>query len=160
MLFDCLRPVLDLDDHDRFLLEMAAMLHDIGWQDGQRRHNARSARRVFESEALPLDIADRVAIGLAAQSHRGRARPWAHPLFPLLPEEFRRKIVAISAILRIADGLDYLHLGHVQEVRCIAEKEAIFCEIISPADVTVEKERARARSDLFSEFFGRTMVIR
>jgi len=42
MLFDGLRPAHALTDDDRFLLECAGMLHDIGWMIRQKpRKSAR-----------------------------------------------------------------------------------------------------------------------
>ena len=84
MFFDCLKPLHQLSRHDRFLLGCAGMLHDIGWIDGEKRHNARSAQRVFSDGSLPLDIADRSAVGLIALAHRGQVRVESHPLFLLL----------------------------------------------------------------------------
>jgi CHAD domain-containing protein len=160
MLFDSLEPLHRMSQHDRFLLECAGMLHDVGWLDGAKRHNARSSRRIFSNETLPLDIADRSTIGLVALAHRGQVRVESHPLFPLLVSESRKKTLQLAAILRIADGLDFLHTGSVQEIHCIIGNQEVMCDVISPVDVTHEKERARSKSGLFVRMFERELVIR
>jgi CHAD domain-containing protein len=160
MLFDSLLPLHALTRHDRNLLECAGMLHDMGWQEGAQQHNVRSARRIFSEESLPLDISERSIAGLVALAHRGRVKIESHPLFLLLPWEEQKKTLLLAAILRIADGLDFLHTGAVQEVHCIIGEAEITCDVISPSDTTDEKERARSKSALFTREFGRELVIR
>ena len=91
MLFDSLQPLHRMSRHDRLLLEAAGMLHDIGWLEGEKRHNARSARMIARDESLPFDIADRSAIGLVALAHRGQVRIESHPLFTLLSRRIRKR---------------------------------------------------------------------
>jgi hypothetical protein len=160
MLFDSLLPLHRMSRHDRFLLECAGMLHDIGWLDGAKRHNARSSRRIFSDGTLPLDISDRSTIGLVALAHRGRVRIESHPLFVLLSPEHRKKVLQLAAIIRIADGLDFLHTGSVQEIQCIIGNQEVMGDVISPVDVTQEKERAQSKSGLFVRMFERELVIR
>jgi len=160
MLFDSLQPLHQMSRHDRFLLECAGMLHDIGWLDGAKRHNARSSRRIFSDETLSFDLADRSMIGLVARAHRGQVRIETHPLFPLLAPELRKKTLQLAAILRIVDGLDFLHKGSVQEIHCVIGNREVVCDVISPVDVTQEKERARSKSGLFVRMFERGLVIR
>ena len=160
MLFDSLQPVHGMTLHDRAFLEWGGMLHDIGWMVGQKQHNELSAAYIFADEHLPLDISDRVAVGLIALAHRGKVTPETHELFPLLPEDLQKKILQLAALLRVADGLDYLHLGSVQEIHCIIGAGEIACDIVSMDDVAQEKERARSKSVLFAQAFGRELVIR
>ena len=160
MLFDSLQSLHTMNTRDRFLLESAGMLHDIGWKYGQKNHNRRSAAMIFSDEHLPLDLAERGVVGLAALCHRGQEPPESHGFFALLPPEYQRTCLMLTGILRIADGLDYLHLGTVQEIHCVIEEQEILCDIIATSDVSVEKERALAKSALFLRAFGRPLVIR
>jgi CHAD domain-containing protein len=160
MLFDSLQPVHGMTTHDRFLLESAGMLHDIGWTVRQKRHNRLSAARIFADETIPLDIIDRATVGLIALSHRGQMMPDSHALFPLLPEDRQKVCLQLAALLRVADGLDYLHLGSVQEIHCIIGTGEISCDVVSLVDVEKEKDRARSKAAWFVRAFGRGLVIR
>lgn len=159
MLFDSLQPFHKMDSRDRFLLECVGMLHDIGWKGGRKNHNKRSAAMIFTDERLTLDLAERGTIALAAFAHRGSAVPESQAFFNLLSPEYQKKTLQIAGIFRIADGLDFLHLGTVEEVHCVIDEE-IFCDVIATCDVSVEKEHARSKADLFIREFGRTLVIR
>ena len=160
MIFDSLRPLHLLDKRERFLLECAGMLHDIGWKYGQRRHNIRSANMIVSDENLPFDIPERSMISLVARSHRGNVAPETSGFFRLLSPEHQKQVLVLAAILRIADGFDYLHLGTVQTVSCTTEGEEIVFNLTASGDVSVEKQRAGVKSDLFTRGFNRKAVIR
>lgn len=115
---------------------------------------------IFENERLPLDLAERGIIALAAFAHRGFTPLESQGFFSLLSPEYQNKTLKLTGILRIADGMDYLHLGTVQEIHCVINEREITCDVIASADVSVEKERARTKSDLFIRAFGRNLVIR
>ena len=159
MLFDSLRPFHTMDQRDRFLLECAAMLHDIGLTGGRKAHNSRSAAMIIADERLPLDLEERGTIALAVFAHRGNVSPESQAIYSLLSPVYQEKTLRITGLLRIANGLDYLHLGTVQEVHCVIGDE-ITCDLTADGDVSVEKERGRTKSALFARAFGRNLVIR
>ena len=160
MLFDDLQSFHKMNDRDRFLLECAGMLHDIGWKSGQKGHNRRSAAMIFADERIPLDLTERGVVALAAFSHRGSEFPDTQAFFSLLSPEYQKKTLKLTGILRIADGLDYQHLGTATEVHCIIGESEITCDVIAMSDISVEKDRAWEKSDLFMRAFGRNVVIR
>ncbi|WP_321508065.1 CHAD domain-containing protein [uncultured Methanoregula sp.] len=160
MLFDSLQPLHQMDPEERFLLECAGMLHDIGWTAGQRRHNRQGAKMIFAAETLPLDIPERAIICLAIISHRGRSNPELEEYYRILSEKQQRTALSLAAILRVADGFDYSRTGSVQEVHAVIGTDQVVVDAISAADIAVEKEHARIKSDLFSRAFSRELVIR
>jgi hypothetical protein len=159
MLFDSLSPLHDLNKRDRLLLECAGMLHEIGWKSGQKNHKKRSSSLIFADEHLPLDLAERGIVALVASAHRGMVTVESHSLFTLLPPRDQKTILLLSGILRIADGLDYLHRGTAREIHCDIGNE-ILCTVFGSSDLTGEKEHARARSALLNRVTGRILVIR
>lgn len=160
MLFDSTKPVHALGGHERLLLEVAGLLHDAGWSGGRKNHHLRGARAIIADEHLPFDLRDRVIIALCAYAHRGRCVPEDLSLFALLSPEERQAALRLSALLRLADGLDSQHRQSVKEAHCIIAAANLTCDIIAEEDVTVEKEHARTKGDLFTRAFGRDLVIR
>jgi len=159
MLFDALRPVHRMENNERFLLECAAMLHDIGWVSGSRRHNRKSASIIFAAETLPFDIPERAIISLAALAHRGNVSPETEDVYHFIPEKDRQAALFLAAILRVADGFDYSRRGAVQEIHCVINADTIVADALSADDIAVEKEHARVKSDLFNRVFARELVI-
>jgi exopolyphosphatase/pppGpp-phosphohydrolase len=160
MIFDSLQSLHQMGTRERFLLECAGMLHDIGWKYGQRRHNIRSADMIVSDEILPFDIPERSIISLVARYHRGNVAPETSGFFRLLSPEYQKQVLVLAAILRIADGFDYLHLGTVQAVSCTSEGEEIMVTVTAYGDASVEKQRAAVKSDLFTRVFTKTPVVR
>ncbi|MCX6697877.1 MAG: hypothetical protein NTV84_10095, partial [Methanoregula sp.] len=117
-LFDELLPLHQLSGRDRILLGYAGQLHDIGWKYGQRRHRVQSAEMIFSDEHLPFDLQERGIIGLIARLHAGKIRGGAGGYLPLLSQSDQYRVRALAALLRIADGFDYRHLGIVQSLHC------------------------------------------
>jgi exopolyphosphatase/guanosine-5'-triphosphate,3'-diphosphate pyrophosphatase len=159
-LFDGMQSLHNLGKQDRTLLEYAGLLHDIGWKFGQAGHNRRGAEMVFYDEKLPFDLPERGVIGLTILSHRGRERISSHPYFSLLSPVFQKKTRMLAAILRIADGLDYLHTGSVHGVRCVVTPEGVICDVAGTGDISAETGRAQNKADLFLQVFERPLVVR
>jgi CHAD domain-containing protein len=158
-LFDDLQPLHGLGPHDRALLEYAGLLHDIGWKYGQAGHNRYGAEMVFSDEKLPFDLQERGIIGLTILAHRGKERISIHPYFSLLSPSSQKKTRLLAALLRVADGLDYLHTGSVSLVQCTITSEGVICEITGTGDISAETGRAREKADLFRQVFERPLVI-
>jgi CHAD domain-containing protein len=160
MLFDDLEPLHRMGIRERFLLKHAGLLHDIGWKFGKKGHSTRSAAMIMSDENLSLDILDRGIIGLVAKAHRGKIRFESDGFFSLLSSHDRNNVLMLAALLRIADGLDNLHLGSTESIHCILNPCEIILEISAIRDVSSEKEQALIKSDLFNRVFGRALVIR
>lgn len=119
-LFDALRPWHGLSVREREWLHFAALLHDIGSTvayDGHARHSAYLIRKA----GLRGITADEVAlVALVAEYHGGaRPRRKRDPMYAALPKTVRRTIRWLSAILRVAEGLDR---SHYQLVRGLTVK--------------------------------------
>jgi CHAD domain-containing protein len=160
MLFDTLQPLHGLGPHDRFLLRCAGELHDIGWKYGQAGHNCHGAEMVFIAETLPFDLEERGILALIVLLHRGKGRLSSSPYPGFISPDYRSKAYILAAILRIADGLDYPHTGSVHTVHCISSADEVTCTVTGTGDISVEKERAQGKSDLFMQVFEKRLVIR
>jgi hypothetical protein len=115
---------------------------------------------ILSDENLPLDFIDRGIIGLVAKAHRGKIRFESVGFFSLLSSDDRNTVLMLAALLRIADGLDYLHLGSTESVHCTINPQEIILEISALRDISAEKEQTILKSDLFTQVFERTLVIR
>jgi CHAD domain-containing protein len=158
-LFDLLLPLHNLTGRDRILLGYAGQLHDIGWKYGERRHRVQSADMIFSDEPLPFDLQERGIIGIAARLHAGKTESGAGGYLPLLSHSDQHRVQALAALLRVADGLDYRHLGIVQSLHCTVGPDSVRCDVESTGDASLEKARAREKSDLFREVFDRPLEI-
>src|SRR6185503_12142703 len=114
-LFDELEDLHGLGDHDRFILESAALLHDIGWsaaQDG-KGHHRQSARLIREHGWKHMGAETVELIAQVARYHRKSPPDLEHEEFAALSPAERHRVQQLAALLRIADGLDRGHQRHV-----------------------------------------------
>jgi CHAD domain-containing protein len=158
-LFDELTPLHGLRSRDRTLLDYAATVHDIGWIDGQAGHQKRSAELILASGDLPVPVREQGIIALVAGLHGGSARCRPTGFWLLLSPADQNRVRSLAALLRVADGLDYLHAGNVSELHCTIRETEVQCELICTSDAATEKARALKKSDLFADVFGKTLVI-
>lgn len=102
----------------REVLNVAALLHDVGKSKGKKGHHKESFE-LIKKQGVPLgwrpETMPRAA--LVARFHSGALPSRSHKaLRDLLPEE-QKLVIRLSAILRLANALDSAHDGHIQRLR-------------------------------------------
>lgn len=158
-LFDQLDALHGLDDEARRWLLYAALLHDIGWLEGAKRHHKTSQRLIESARAIPFARRERRIVACVARYHRGALPKKRHSPYGDLPTEDRETVSRLAAILRVADGLDRSHRNVVVQVTAEIRPRRVrlVCETRGPA--TEEREAARRKGDMFSVVFQRTLAI-
>ena len=159
-LFDDLQSIHHLDKNDRFLLQSAAILHDIGWVEGWRNHHKTSLRIILETQLLPFNHHDRLVIGSIARYHRKALPNLSHDHFAALNPEDRKKVQIQAAFLRLADGLDRTHRGKIKDLVCKMKKDKILISCASAFPSTEELEGGMEKSDLLSLVFDREIKLK
>ncbi len=159
-LFDQTSALHNLGSRERFILECAGMLHDIGWRYGQKGHQSMSREMILRDERLPFDLGERSVIGIIARAHRKGVRIENDILYALLTATEKNVTRTLASLLRCADGMDPGHNGAVESIVCSAGPGEILIELKAATDITEEKARAMEKSDLISQVFGRQVVIR
>lgn len=114
-LFEAFSPLHLLGEEFERILSHAAHLHDIGYFIAAKGHHRHSAYIVqYDQEMLDYPVDDRLLLAGIVRNHRKRPRSapkgW--------PREQRQAMLWLSALLRVADALDYEHtqaadLAHV-----------------------------------------------
>ncbi|MFZ0181525.1 MAG: CHAD domain-containing protein [Methanoregula sp.] len=158
-LFDQLAPLHGLSRRDRTLLSYAATVHDIGWLHGQAGHQKKSAEMILASPGLPVPVREQGIVALVAGLHGGKMQARPDGFFTILVPADKKRVRALAALLRVADGLDYLHAANVTGLSCTVRAADVLCTLTCAGDAATEKARATRKSDLFAEVFGKPLVI-
>lgn len=116
-LFDALGSRLGCEPGDRQVLSDAALLHDIGYHINYDKHHKHSYHLILHADLLGMTPTEQVAVANIARYHRGSAPKKTHENLAGLTPELRKQIRRLSAILRLADGLDRGHVGGVADVK-------------------------------------------
>ncbi len=116
-LFDRLGPRLGCPPEDREVLGDAALLHDVGYHIGFRGHQKHSYHLILHAELLGMSPGEQVMVANIARYHRGKRPRKRDENLAGLSADVRKRIRTLTAILRVADGLDRGHMGAVRAVR-------------------------------------------
>jgi exopolyphosphatase / guanosine-5'-triphosphate,3'-diphosphate pyrophosphatase len=151
-LFHQLRDVHGLPDGMGVLLEVGALLHDVGEVVNQRGHHKHSEYMIRWGRIPGLDEQGREMVALMARTHRkdaARAKELinASPL----PKEQRTHLRRLVALLRIADGLDTDHRSRVEQVVCTRMGDAIVLDLVVRDGPTHNDARLLRKADLLRD---------
>ncbi|NUN47824.1 MAG: Ppx/GppA family phosphatase [Candidatus Brocadiae bacterium] len=152
-MFDDLAPLHRLNGPDREVLEFASLLHDAGYWISAEKHHKHAYYLIVHGALEGFSDAERRLVALVARYHRGAVPSEDHEGYGDLGRRDRRKVQVLSAILRIADGLDRSHAALVDDLRCVSDGGDILLEIQANADLDLELYTAGRRADVFREVF-------
>ena len=157
-LFEATQPLHQLDEHALRLLERAAFLHNAGMMIEARRHHKHSFRLINEAKLPDFSDEERFEIACIARYHRRALPSTSHEEFAALSRQARHRVSMLSALLRIADALDYSHDGRVLRLDGVKElsdkKNWVVSLWTRPlADLDTELEHAHEKADLFEKVF-------
>jgi exopolyphosphatase/guanosine-5'-triphosphate,3'-diphosphate pyrophosphatase len=145
-LFDQTRRIHKLSDEDRRLLEYASILHDVGQHIGYERHEHHAAYIIRNGELRGFNDEEREVLSLVARYYRKSRPKRAHADYGALPAKRRQAIRVLSAILRLADGLDRSHHQLVSGLRCIDEDGELPITVTTRGDAELEVWGARRKA--------------
>jgi exopolyphosphatase/guanosine-5'-triphosphate,3'-diphosphate pyrophosphatase len=154
-LFQQLRDVHGVPDDRCVLLEVAALLHDIGEVVDQRGHHKHSEYMIRWGRIPGLDDTGREMVALMARCHRkdaARAKKIIDE--SQLPKELRGQLRKMTALLRIADSLDSEHRSRIEQVVCTRMGNAIVLDLVVRDGPSREDPQLVRKADMFTEELG------
>ncbi len=106
-LFDACAGAVGLTARHRQLLELMALLHNVGLNLDEPRHHLAGRDLLCAVRLLDVSPVEQRVIACGVRFHRKAVRPKDEPLFAALPIRWQSPTLLLSGLLRIADGLDY-----------------------------------------------------
>jgi exopolyphosphatase / guanosine-5'-triphosphate,3'-diphosphate pyrophosphatase len=159
-LFDELRAEHGLGDHERLLLQVSALLHDVGVYVSLRAHHKHSQYILAASQIFGLSNEETAIVSNIARYHRRGLPQDTHVPFIALDRTDRLIVNKLGAILRLVNALDAEHAQKVRDVKLVRRGSNWILELEGDGDLTMEQLAATARGDMFAEIYGRQLVIR
>ncbi len=148
-----------LNDHDALLLQVAAILHEVGTYVSPRAHHKHSEYLILNSEVFGLDRTDVTIVALVARYHRHSCPVLDHPGYAALRVEDRIRVSKLAALLRVADALERTHAQRVSQIEIRRGKGKLHLRLPGLADAAVERLAMASKADLFEQVFGLAVVI-
>ncbi|MBX3159944.1 MAG: Ppx/GppA family phosphatase [Deltaproteobacteria bacterium] len=154
-LFHQLRDVHGVPDDRGVLLEVAALLHDVGEVVNPRGHHKHSEYMIRWARIPGLDDTSREMVALMARTHRkDAARAKQLIAESPLPKELRAQVRKLSAFLRLADSLDSNHRSRVEQVVATRMGDAIVLDLVVRDGPSRDDAQLLRKADLLSEELG------
>ncbi len=161
-LFDALGDELGCGPGERWYLEAAALLHDVGQLVSYRKHHQHSYQLIMNAERLGLAPRDRALVALISRYHRKRGPSRKHAEFAALDRDDQQVVRRVSGLLRVADGLDRGHTAVVDRLtvtlfdnRCVIRAYPR----VKGADLSLEVWGADRKKDVLERGLDREVVV-
>jgi exopolyphosphatase/guanosine-5'-triphosphate,3'-diphosphate pyrophosphatase len=158
-LFDDLATMHGLPASSRPLLEVAALLHDIGHAVNHQRHHKHSQYLIANSDIPGLTDRERLIVGTIARFHRRSKPDPSHELMQPFTGTEIRVIRKCAALLRIADSLDRSHHQPVKRLAVGARGRTVLLKVRAKESIDLELWDVAHEQELFREIFDRGLAV-
>jgi exopolyphosphatase/guanosine-5'-triphosphate,3'-diphosphate pyrophosphatase len=159
-LFDQLMDEHGLNHRERLYLQVAGILHDVGYFINQSGHHKHGMYIVANSEIFGLSQEELQMVAAVVRYHRGAKPVRAHPEYGGMSRAERLVVAKLSAILRVADALDRSHGQHLRDLRVEIEDNNLYLSGDMRGDMTIERYGLSLKAGLFEDVFGYRVILR
>ncbi|MBI3581156.1 MAG: Ppx/GppA family phosphatase [Nitrospinae bacterium] len=158
-LFDATKELHKLGPEHRVLLEVAAILHDVGSFIGVSRHHKHTFYLLSNTPIVGLDRNQQAIVANVARYHRMATPNVRHEGYADLQPKSRMITLKLAALLRLADAMDTEHDGLVTGFTLDLSKTKAVLRLRGNGDMLIEKWKLAKKCDLFEEFYQLKLVI-
>ncbi len=159
-LFDALLDEHGLGNRERLYLEVAAILHDVGYFINQSGHHKHGMYIVANSEIFGLSQEELHLVATVVRYHRGAKPVRTHPEYGRLSRAQRLIVMKLAAILRVADALDRAHGQNIKGIEVEIENNALHISGGQRGDLSIERYGLILKSGLFEDVFGYKVLFK
>jgi exopolyphosphatase/guanosine-5'-triphosphate,3'-diphosphate pyrophosphatase len=159
-LFQHLREEHQLTSRYEVILQVAALLHEIGLFVSNRSYHKHSLYLIRNSELFGLGKKDLLLAALVARYHRRASPQPTHEGFATLDRDERVAVAKLAAILRVADALDESRSQRIHELTVEYERDRLVISIPLVEDLSLENLALKQNGALFEETYGTPVLLR
>lgn len=154
-IFDQTSELHNLEESDRLLLEVAAILHDIGHFIGALDHDQHGYYILKNSPLIGLDERQQEIVANIIRYHR-KAAPTKNQdeHFKALAQKDRLIVTKLCALLRLADATEVSHTTRIQKVELKKAKGCWQLKLFGEGNLLLEGWALEKRKALFEDVFG------
>ena len=154
-LFDLLQEEHGCTQRHRLILEVAALLHDIGMFVSAHSHHIHTMYLIRNTEFAGLSSEEIEFIAVIARYHRKAIPKTNHPEYSALSPEDRLVVSKLAAILRVADALGRMHDRSLGKIRFELDETLLVCIPARRVATSAEQVALAEKGDLFELMYGR-----
>ncbi|HEY9527918.1 MAG TPA: Ppx/GppA phosphatase family protein [Anaerolineales bacterium] len=153
-LFEQSGPLHNLDEDSLLLLEIGALLHDIGHFINSAEHEKHGAYLLNASPLIGLNQREQNIVANLVRYHRKQLPSTHDEEFKSLPQKDRLIVTKLSVLLRLADSLDISHMENVNDVTLKQTDSGWKLKVSGKKDQLLMKWAFDKRKSQFRDVFG------
>ena len=154
-IFDQSRSAHGLGEREREWLEYGALLHDIGVHISYERHHRHSYYLIKNGGLRGFEPDETEVIALVARYHRQALPKKSHEGYSSLSPKLRRTVKRLSAMVRLAEGLDRSHAQSVTAIDLYPQADAYLARLRATGDAELELWAAHRHVQPLEEMLGK-----
>ncbi len=157
VLFDQLQQVHGMPSEARRLLEIGALLHNVGLNENPAQHHTVGRDIVLRTSMEELTEDERAMVACLVAFHRKKVRPEREPVYLGLKKKDRETTLRLAALLRIADGLDSSQ-SQTTRIECCNVADTHVQLHLTGRNAEADGARAIKKADLWQQLFSRQIT--
>ncbi len=158
-LFDETKALHNLTIEYRLLLEVAALLHDIGQFVNITDHHKHTQYLLLANPVIGLTQTQMAVVANIARYHRKSMPKPQHEAYAMLSSKERVAISKLAALLRLADAMDNEHAAKVSDFEVDYKKPKFTIRLCGEGDLLLEKWALARKSEMFEEVYSARLLI-
>ncbi len=160
-IFDSMKRIHGLGKRERLLLQLAARLHDCGKYISMVNLGECSYNIIMSTEIIGLSHKEReIVANVVKYNHLPFVYYYNADGRSLLDEDAYLVVAKLTALLRVANGLDRSHKQKFKDVKTVVKDGQLVIQVDTAADITLERGLFKRRADFFEEVYSIRPVIR
>ncbi len=160
-IFDSMKKIHGLGKRERLYLQIAAILHDCGKYISLINLGECSYNIIMSTEMIGLSHAERELVADVVKFNHDEFVYFEDlSKNSSLDKEAYLNMAKLTAILRIANGLDRSHMQKFKNAKITLKDRELIFQIDSQDDITLEKGLFASRSKFFEEVYNIKPVIK
>lgn len=160
-LFDGMEKNHGLGKRERLLLQISTILHDCGKYVSMANLGECSYSIIMATEIIGLSHQEReIVANVVKYNHLEFEYYETMGKLSTLDKEAYVKLAKLTAILRLANGLDRSHKQKFRDVKIQLREDELLLLVDTDEDITLEKGLFGARADFFEEVYSIRPVIK
>ncbi|MDE6168703.1 MAG: HD domain-containing protein, partial [Acetatifactor sp.] len=160
-IFDSMKKVHGLGKRQRLYLRLAAILHDCGKYISMVNIGTTSYNIIMATEIIGLSHMEREIVANVVRFNHSRFTYYGQQDgVQGLDRESYLTVGKLTAILRLANGLDRSHKQKMRGLKAALKDNRLILTVDTQEDITLEKGFFEAKAEVFQEVFSVEPVLK
>ena len=159
-IFDSMKRIHGMGKRERLLLQLATRLHDCGKYISMINLGECSYNIIISTEIIGLSHKERSIVANVVKFNHGPFVYYSADAGSVLDEEACLLVAKLTAILRVANGLDRSHKQKFKDIKTTVKDGKLIIQVDTAADITLERGLFTRRADFFEEVYSIRPEIR